>query len=144
MITGSSDSLFLPKPTHPVHELYGVRYPALSIHCQRAAICSVIFFVWMEPWWGRFAVPFKDLLTCRSVADVSNPLSPVLARLSTGSSCGTQFCFRSWIDRAARPHAKSSLKGAAFCGLLMLRVFSFLRIDQVERMKLSSFMFVTS
>jgi len=78
------------------------------------------------------------------VADVSNLLSPVLARLSTGSSCGTQFCFRSWIDRAARPHAKSSLKGAAFCGLLMLHVFSFLRIDQVERMKLSSFMFVTS
>ena len=144
MITGSSDSLFLPKPTHPVHELYGVRHPALSIHCQRAAICSVIFFVWMEPWLGRLAVPFKDLLPCRSVADVSNPLSPVLARLSTGSSCGTQFCFRSWIDRAARPHAKSSLKGAAFCGLLMLHVFSFLRIDQVERMKLSSFMFVTS
>ena len=99
----------------------------------------------MEPWLGRFSVPFEDLLTCRSVADVSNLLSPVLARLSTGSSCGTQFCIRSWIDRAARPHAKSSLKGAgaAFCGLPMLHVFSFLRFDQVERTKLFSFVFIT-
>ena len=125
MITGSSDSLFLPKPTHPVHELYGVRHPALSIHCQRAAICSVIFFVWMEPWLGRFAVPFKDLLTCRSVTDVSNLLSPVLARLSTGSSCGTQFCFRSWIDRAARPHAKSSLKALRFVDCSCCMYFHF-------------------
>ena len=40
---------------------------------------------------GLVSVPFQDLLTCRSAADVSNLLSPVLASLSTGSSFGTQF-----------------------------------------------------